>query len=54
MPGEAIFVSRSNGADEDDGLVVSIVLDTYKRTAFLLMLVGKTFKEVALDYNVNI
>ena len=50
MPGEPVFIADPNGKAEDDGVVVTIVLDHFKQRAFLLMLDGKTFKEIARSY----
>eukprot|EP00933_Yihiella_yeosuensis_P076258 TRINITY_DN8593_c0_g3_i2.p1 TRINITY_DN8593_c0_g3~~TRINITY_DN8593_c0_g3_i2.p1 ORF type:complete len:355 (+),score=66.09 TRINITY_DN8593_c0_g3_i2:60-1067(+) len=45
--GEPIFVPDPNGSDEDDGTVMTNVLDTIKNQTYLLLLDGKTFKEKA-------
>ncbi|HEY1273899.1 MAG TPA: carotenoid oxygenase family protein [Thermoleophilaceae bacterium] len=46
-PGEPIFV-REPGADtEDDGVVLSVVLDTTAERSFLLVLDARTFEELA-------
>lgn len=50
MPGEPVFIANPNGKDEEDGVIVTIVLDKNKNQSFLLMLDGKTFKEIARAY----
>ncbi|CAJ2503175.1 Uu.00g105690.m01.CDS01 [Anthostomella pinea] len=52
-PGEAIFVSRPRTAedgekelDEDDGVLMSVVLDGFGKTSYLLCLDAKTMKEL--------
>lgn len=37
-PGEAIFVANPNGVDEDDGVLLSVVLDGKRGTSYLLCL----------------
>ncbi|KAK0732894.1 carotenoid oxygenase [Lasiosphaeria miniovina] len=44
-PGEAIFVPRPGGTDEDDGVLLSVVLNGNTRTSFLLCLDAKTMVE---------
>lgn len=45
--GEAIFVPNPNGnADEDDGVLLSVVLDGLKSRSYLLVLDAKTMKEI--------
>ncbi|XP_069113793.1 beta,beta-carotene 15,15'-dioxygenase-like isoform X2 [Argopecten irradians] len=46
FPTEPIFVADPNGPEEDDGVVLSAVC-TIDQDPFLLVLDGKTFKEVA-------
>jgi len=48
-PGEPVFVRRPNSreTDEDDGLILSIVLDANKGCSFLLVLDAASFQEVA-------
>jgi beta,beta-carotene 9',10'-dioxygenase len=46
-PGEPQFVPRPSATSEDDGVVLSIVLSGIKAQSFLLVLDGKTFKEIA-------
>ena len=45
-PGEAIFVSNPEGVDEDDGVLLSVVLDGFKETSYLLCLDARTMKEL--------
>ncbi|UJR13606.1 hypothetical protein I4U23_000619 [Adineta vaga] len=51
-PSEPIFVPRPDASDaeEDDGVVLSIILDQKGKRSFLLVLDGKTFKELARAY----
>ncbi len=46
-PGEPVFVAAPSAKLEDDGVVLSVVLDVRKETSFLLILDGQTFKEIA-------
>src|SRR5919106_1932198 len=46
-PGEPIFVRRPGGEDEDDGAVLSVVLDAAAGRSFLLVLDAHTFEERA-------
>jgi beta,beta-carotene 9',10'-dioxygenase len=45
--GEPVFVSRPSAIDEDDGVVISVVLDAKRGTSFLLLTDAATFDEVA-------
>lgn len=45
-PGEPIFVQRPNATDEDDGVVLSVVLDGNNSHSFLLVLDAQTFEEL--------
>ncbi len=49
-PGEPIFVSAPLVQSEDDGVVLSVVLDVQKQLSFLLVLDAITFKEIARAY----
>ncbi len=46
-PGEPVFVAAPQVHAEDDGVVLSVVLDARKQTSFLLVLDAHTFKEIA-------
>lgn len=46
-PGEAVFVPRPDGEKEDDGMILSNVLDTNKKRSFLLILDATSFDEIA-------
>jgi carotenoid cleavage dioxygenase-like enzyme len=46
-PGEPVFVPRPGATDEDDGAVLSVVLDARAGTSYLLVLDGRTFAEQA-------
>ncbi|KAG6329673.1 hypothetical protein ID866_9416 [Astraeus odoratus] len=45
-PGEAIFIPDPEGTAEDDGVLLSVVLDGYAEKSYLLVLDAKTMKEV--------
>ncbi|KAF2194618.1 hypothetical protein K469DRAFT_734422 [Zopfia rhizophila CBS 207.26] len=45
-PGEPIFVADPEGKDEDDGLLLSVVLDGIQGKSYLLCLNAKDLKEV--------
>ncbi|XP_048255589.1 carotenoid-cleaving dioxygenase, mitochondrial-like [Haliotis rufescens] len=48
QPGEPVFIARPGGTEEDDGVILSPVFPTKPgRKGFLLVLDGKTFKELA-------
>jgi carotenoid cleavage dioxygenase-like enzyme len=46
-PGEPVFVGRPGREAEDDGIIMSVVLDEKKGTSFLLILDAASFKETA-------
>ncbi|WP_297082125.1 carotenoid oxygenase family protein [uncultured Demequina sp.] len=46
-PGEGVFVGRPGRDAEDDGVVLSVVLEGARGTSFLLVLDAQTFTEVA-------
>lgn len=45
-PSEAIFIARPGGADEDDGVLLSVILDGEGKHSYLLCLDAKTMKEL--------
>ncbi|POR34798.1 Beta,beta-carotene 15,15'-monooxygenase [Tolypocladium paradoxum] len=45
-PGEPVFVPRPGGTDEDDGVVLSVVLDGTAQKSYLLCLDAKTMEEL--------
>jgi len=47
FPGEPIFLANPDGTAEDDGTVMTNVLDTTKNQTYLLLLDAKTLKESA-------
>jgi carotenoid cleavage dioxygenase-like enzyme len=47
FPGEPIFVPNPQGREEDDGVVLSLVLDFAHSRSFLLILNAKTMTELA-------
>jgi beta,beta-carotene 9',10'-dioxygenase len=46
-PGEAVFISKPNATAEDDGLILSVILDSGAGNSFLLILDAGSFTEVA-------
>ncbi len=46
-PGEAVFVGRPERQAEDDGVILSVVLDATRETSFLLVLDAASFTERA-------
>jgi carotenoid cleavage dioxygenase-like enzyme len=46
-PGEPVFVAGPQAPNEDDGVILSVVLDTRKAASFLLILDASTFSELA-------
>jgi beta,beta-carotene 9',10'-dioxygenase len=46
-PGEPVFVPRPGGIAEDDGIILSVVLDSKKGNSFLLILNATSFEEIA-------
>jgi beta,beta-carotene 9',10'-dioxygenase len=46
-PGEPIFIGRPGREKEDDGIILSVVLDVEKETSFLLVLDAESFNELA-------
>jgi len=46
-PGEPVFVPAPGAQSEDDGVILSTVIDHTHQTSFLLVLDGRSFKEVA-------
>src|SRR5690606_20971075 len=46
-PGEPVFVEKPGAAEEDDGILLSIVLNAATQTSFLLILDAKDLRELA-------
>jgi carotenoid cleavage dioxygenase-like enzyme len=46
-PGEPIFVPKPDRMTEDDGVILSVVLDAKRGTSFLLVLNATTFEEIS-------
>jgi carotenoid cleavage dioxygenase-like enzyme len=46
-PGEPVFVARPGGSDEDDGVLLSVVLDTNAAASYVLVLDARTLEEHA-------
>jgi carotenoid cleavage dioxygenase-like enzyme len=51
-PSEPIFVPKSDSQDdrEDDGIILSVILDQKAKRSFLLVLDAITFKELGRAY----
>lgn len=49
-PGEPIFVAAPDATVEDDGVLLSVVLDAVKEQSFLLVLEASSFKELGRAY----
>lgn len=49
-PGEPIFVAAPNATTEDDGVILSVVLDGVKAQSFLLLLDAHSFTELGRAY----
>ncbi len=47
FPGEPVFVATPGAEDEDDGVLLSVVLDSRKGNSFLLVLDARSLDEVA-------
>ncbi|ELU02026.1 hypothetical protein CAPTEDRAFT_186449 [Capitella teleta] len=50
FPSEPWFIPNPNGSGEDDGVLLTIVLDGHSDVSYLLILDGRTFEEVNLGY----
>lgn len=50
FPGEPIFVSAPAADSEDEGVILSMVLDTTKQRTYLLILDAGSFSEIARAY----
>jgi beta,beta-carotene 9',10'-dioxygenase len=46
-PGEPVFVAAPGGGAEDEGVVLSVVLDAARETSYLLLLDAASFEELA-------
>ena len=46
-PGEPVFVARPDAEHEDEGVLLSVVLDATRRTSFLLVLDAADLSELA-------
>lgn len=49
-PGEPVFIAKPGSTEEDEGVVITIVMDVLKQKAFLLVLDAQTFKELGRAY----
>jgi carotenoid cleavage dioxygenase-like enzyme len=47
FPGEPVFVARPGAEDEDDGVLLSVVLDSRSERSFLLVLDARSLEELA-------
>ncbi|XP_071840434.1 carotenoid-cleaving dioxygenase, mitochondrial-like [Apostichopus japonicus] len=45
-PSEPNFIERPNSTEEDDGIIMSTVINTAKQNSFLLILDAKSFEEI--------
>ncbi|XP_071945674.1 beta,beta-carotene 15,15'-dioxygenase-like [Antedon mediterranea] len=45
-PSEPMFIESPDAVDEDDGVILSCIVNSEHRSAFLLVLDAKTFKEI--------
>jgi carotenoid cleavage dioxygenase-like enzyme len=50
IPGEPVFIPSPRAVAEDDGVIVSILLNENKQEAFLVILDAKNFKEIGRIY----
>jgi len=46
-PGEPVFVGKPGRSDEDEGVILSVVLDEKVASSFLLVLDASSFEEIA-------
>ncbi len=46
IPGEPVFVPAPDAKSEDEGVVLTVILDNKKQKSFLLILDGQSFKEI--------
>jgi len=46
LPGEPVFVAAPDAKEEDEGIILSVILDHVHKDSFLLILDGKSFKEI--------
>ena len=46
-PGEPVFVAAPNASAEDEGVILSLVLNASQRKTFLLVLEARSFEEIA-------
>lgn len=49
-PGEPVYVAAPEAATEDQGVLLSVVLDTRRKTSFLLVLAADSLAELARAY----
>jgi carotenoid cleavage dioxygenase-like enzyme len=47
FPGEPVFVAAPRAADEDAGVLLSVVLDARRGNSFLLVLDARSLEELA-------
>ena len=48
FPGEPVFVPNPHASSEDDGVILSVVLNEQSQQSFLLILDASSFKELAV------
>lgn len=49
-PTEPVFIAKPKATDEDDGIILSLVLDALAQKSFVVILDAKTLKEIARIY----
>ncbi|CAF0853977.1 unnamed protein product [Didymodactylos carnosus] len=49
-PSEPIFVPKPNSTEEDEGVVLTVVLEQKRKQSFILILDGQSFKEITRAY----
>jgi beta,beta-carotene 9',10'-dioxygenase len=49
-PTEPVFIAKPNSKDEDDGIILSLVLDALAQKSFVVILDAKNLKEIARIY----
>lgn len=47
LAGEPVFIPDPQGKEEDEGVILSVVIDEFKNSSFLLVLNAKNFQEIA-------
>lgn len=50
IPAEPVFVKNPTGIDEDDGVIISVVLDKKSEESYMVVLDAKTMQETYRAY----